>query len=555
MIKADLIIQNGTIITLDNENEIKRSLASYKGRIIGIWNDKYVTQNRVELTENAKIIDLDGLTLMPGFIDTHNHLLMYAQNKEEVNCSYELNQSIKEIQENLGSKIKNNPDKKWVLGYGYDDTLIKEHRHPTKEDLDEVSTEHPIFIRHISNHLAVVNSKALEIAGVTRDILDPSGGYFGRDDKGELTGVLYEPEVMDVIFKKVPVPTKEKIAELIGKASNDYLAVGITTSTDAGVGLQLDKTEYDAHILAVSNGDNPLKMRFMMLNHLLLEGGAFANYTAEELDNEIRKETNNKACLDSAKLFQDGSIQGLTGALREPYYCDEKLRGDLIFSQETLNDYVKEFHDRGYRIATHGNGDRSIGSIIEAYQHAIENGEQRNHQHRIEHVQTATENDLKEMKASSIKASFFINHVYYWGDRHRDIFLGPYRANRLNPLKDAEDLDILFTLHSDCPITPISPMFSVWAAVNRLTRNGEVLGESQKIDVITALKSMTIYGAELNFEENKTGSIEIGKAADFVVLDKNPLEINPLELKEVEVQQTIINGKTVYIKSKGESSK
>jgi len=161
-------------------------------------------------------------------------------------------------------------------------------------------------------------------------------------------------------------------------------------------------------------------------------------------------------------------------------------------------------------------------------------------------VQTALKEDLEKMKSLEIAASFFINHVYYWGDRHRDIFLGPDRATRMNPLKDAKDLDMLYTLHSDCPITPISPLFSVWAAVNRVTRDGEVLGESQKIDVETALKSMTIYGAELNFEEDEVGSIEVGKAADFVVLAENPMTIDPMQIKDIQVQMTIVDGEIVY---------
>ena len=220
--------------------------------------------------------------------------------------------------------------------------------------------------------------------------------------------------------------------------------------------------------------------------------------------------------------------------------------GELIFSQKTLEEMVIDFHNRGFRIATHGNGDRAIESIIQAYQKAIDLNPRQDHRHRIEHVQTATSEDLNEIKKYDIAASFFINHVYYWGDRHKNIFLGPERAERINPLKEADDLELLYTLHSDCPITAISPLFSVWAAVNRVTKEGVVLGENQKIDVISALKSMTIYGAKLNFEENEAGTIEVGKFADFAVLQEDPTEIDPIKIKDIPILSTIVNGEVVY---------
>ncbi|WP_199083960.1 amidohydrolase [Sporosarcina sp. P12(2017)] len=546
VIKADLIIYNGTVLTLDKVNTEGRSLTSYKGRITGVWNTERPPEKQITRSEKTVEIDLNGKTIMPGFVDTHNHLLMYSQNKAQVNCTSPLHKNIKDLQTNIAKESLAKEKGEWILGYGYDDTMLDEKRHPTIKDLDAISTDHPIFIRHISGHLAVANSVALKIAGVDKDTPKPNGGYFGKDRNGELTGVLYEPGAMDIVFDAVPVPSTEEIVELIRRGAVDYLAQGITTNTDAGVGLHLLKLEYDAHILAVQKKANPMKMRLMILSYLLEKGGDFSEYSAAELDAEIRGKTNGRAKLDSAKLFQDGSIQGLTGALREPYYCNPKLYGDLIYTQEQLNNYVMDFHQRGFRIATHGNGDYAINSVIEAYESAIKTGGERDHRHRIEHVQTATEDDLKKMKSLDIAASFFINHIYYWGDRHRDIFLGPDRAKRMNALREADDLDMLYTLHSDCPITPISPLFSIWAAVNRITRDGEVLGEDQKIDVETALKSMTIYGAELNFEEDEVGSIEVGKAADFVVLEENPITIDPIKIKDIQIEMTIIDGELVY---------
>ncbi|HLQ82217.1 MAG TPA: amidohydrolase family protein, partial [Pseudogracilibacillus sp.] len=204
---------------------------------------------------------------------------------------------------------------------------------------------------------------------------------------------------------------------------------------------------------------------------------------------------------------------------------------------------------RGFRIAVHGNGDRAIGSILDAFEYALNQFPRDDHRHRIEHVQTATTEDLDRMQKLGVAGSFFINHVYYWGDRHEQIFLGPDRARRISPLKDAFDRELLFTLHSDCPVTPISPLFLIWSAVNRMTREGNILGSDQRIDVLTALRAMTIDGARINFDEQNSGSIEQNKDADFTILSANPLEIEPLEIKDIEVLGTIIDGDVVYRKT------
>lgn len=289
-------------------------------------------------------------------------------------------------------------------------------------------------------------------------------------------------------------------------------------------------------------------MKLMIAGDILLEGGQMGTMTAQEVDAHIRKRSGGRATLDSAKLFQDGSLQGLTGALREPYFNNPDVSGDLIHSQEELNAKVKNLHYRGFRIAIHGNGDRAIGSILDAFEQAILAHPRPDHRHRIEHVQTATTEDLIRMHELGVGGSFFINHVYYWGDRHEQIFLGPDRAHRIDPLAEAVEYNVLFTLHSDSPVTPISPLFSVWAAVNRLTSDGKVLGPEQRIDVVTALRSMTAYGAKLNFEENEVGTIELGKRADFVVLAEDPTAIDPLDIKDISIMATLIDGRVVYDK-------
>lgn len=544
---VDLIIINANVLTLNQGNQKAGSVAVSNGRIVGIWKTLEPPRDAVSITRETEIINLKGNTLIPGFIETHNHILGYSQSRKLIDCSSPLNRSINDIVAKIQEKANQIPRGEWLRGQGYDDTLLTEGRHPTRADLDFAAPEHPVIIQHTSGHLSVANSLALKVAGINEDISDPQGGHYGRDNRGRLNGVIYEMAAMAPLGAVTPIPNEDELINGLAEAANDYIAQGITTNTDAAVGGMLGD-DLKVHLKAAEKGINPMHTQLMIMHNLLRKDGMFSGYTADQLDCELREHSNNRARLDSIKMFQDGSIQGLTAALREPYFCDERKKGDLYHNQTEFNKEISDLHKRGFRIAVHGNGDRAIGSILEAYEHALEETPRIDHRHRIEHVQTATHDDLDKMKKLNIAGSFFINHVYFWGDRHKRLFLGPERAGRISPLADAVDRDLLFTLHSDCPITPISPLFLIWAAVNRITREGNILGSDQRIDVITAMKSMTIEGAKINFDEGNSGSIEIGKRADFAVLDADPTMVDPREIKDISVYSTLIDGKVVYVK-------
>ncbi|GGK02282.1 amidohydrolase [Lentibacillus kapialis] len=542
----DLLFTNANVLTLDDDNRRAGSVAVSDGKIVGIWQEPAPPITEVNITEQTEVINLQGNTLLPGFIDTHNHILMYSQTQSQVNCSSPPHKTIKDIKEAIGSKGNNITTGEWIVGYGYDDTLLYEKRHLTRWDLDDVSPNNPVMVRHISGHLAAVNSLALKYAGLDDRVTDPEGGHYGRDEHGKLNGVIFEPAAMQRILDRIPKQSTEEMIQALGKASNEYLSHGITTNTDAAVGLLAGLRELDVHLKAAARNVNPMRTQLMIMHQYLQRGERFGDYSPRQLNDELMEQSNGKAKLDSAKMFQDGSIQGLTGALRESYYQHPEVYGDLIHDEKLFQDEVLDLHQRGFRITTHGNGDRAIGSILDAYSNALGKSPKKNHQHRIEHVQTATSQDISRMGDLGVAGSFFINHVYFWGDRHERIFLGPARAQRLNPLAEAVDQNVLFTLHSDCPITPISPLFSVWAAVNRLTREGNILGADQRIDIETALKSMTIYGARLIFDDKNVGSIEAGKKADFTILEADPTKVDPMEIKDIAIKSTFIGGEPVY---------
>ncbi|MDY0393721.1 amidohydrolase [Virgibacillus halophilus] len=422
MVHADLLITNANVLTLDEKGQRAGSVAVENGRIVGIWPGTRPEKDNITISSSTQVIDLKGATLIPGFIDTHNHLPMYAQTKGQVNCSSPLNQTISDIKKNISKKLEQTPETEWILGYGYDDTLLEEKRHPTREDLDAIAPNHPVCIKHISAHLAVANSKALQLAGVDDYQPDPAIGYFGRDDSGRINGVLYEFDAIESVYSKIPDKSVDEQTALLKAAIKDYLAQGITMNTDAGVGLDKGINDLEFHLKAIEKHANPLRMQLMVMHDLMRPNGPFAEYTASELNEEIQNRTNGMASLDSAKMFQDGSIQGLTGALRKPYECDATLHGDLCHDQEAFNEEIYDLHKRGFRIAIHGNGDRAIGSILDAFEYALKRSPRKDHRHRIEHVQTATLEDLDRMERLGVAGSFFINHVYFWGERHEKVF-------------------------------------------------------------------------------------------------------------------------------------
>jgi len=254
--------------------------------------------------------------------------------------------------------------------------------------------------------------------------------------------------------------------------------------------------------------------------------------------------------LGSVNLFQDGSIQGFTAALSQPYHTRTDFLGALIMPQESLDELVEKYHEMEFQMAIHANGDRAIESILIALEKAdrLYPGHGA-HRHMIIHCQTASDDQIRRIKELGVIPNYFVNHVYYWGDRHESIFLGPERARRIDPLKSTLDYGWKFVLHSNLPVTPVDPLFSMHTAVNRITREGKTLGPEERITPYEALKAYTTDAAFCSFEEKIKRSIEVGKLADFVVLSDNPLRVSPENIKEIQVLQTAVNGCKVFEKN------
>ena len=525
----------GKIQTLDPARPTAEALAINGGKISYVGN---ADEARRSAAPGAETIDLGNRVVLPGFVESHSHPIYYGRYLEEVDCRYA--RSLGDIVEALRDRAQNTPPGEWVAGNGYDHTLLQESRHPTRRELDKASSEHPILLRNITGHSMVVNSEVLRISGITAKTPDPEGGHLGREEDGEPDGIFWE-WAQKLVQSHLPEVQTEDILRYLRNASGEYLAAGVTSVVDAAIGFNYGMRDAEVYARVAGEGGLPLRYGAAIMYDAWreLRDGAGPGLEWPGDPDMVRPV--------AVKFFQDGSIQIGTAALREPYFGEnEPADHHLIWPQEKLDAMVADAHSSGWQIWTHGNGDAAIESILDAYQRALRDDPRNDHRHRIEHCQTAGEDQLDRMSELGVTASFFAPHVWHWGDRHRDIFLGPGRASRLDPLASAARRGMRFGLHNDSPVTPVSPLLSVGTAASRLTSGGRVLGSEQAITVEQALRSMTLDAAYLAFEEDRKGTFEEGKLGDVVVLESDPHEVAPEEIKDIPVAMTIVGGEVAY---------
>jgi predicted amidohydrolase YtcJ len=531
----DAIYVNGVVVTLDAENRVAEGLAIAGDTIVAIGSSR---EMRNLVAKTTTIHDLGGRTVVPGLYAAHDHfpgsgalgLFTVDLNSPPIGAIRDMADLIAALKR----KADATPPGRWVTGRGYDDTLLTEKRHPTRADLDQVSTQHPIWITHVSGHLGVGNSRALERASIDRRTKQPAGGRIQIDSTtGEPNGVIEES--LGLVTRHIPGRSAEDQLRATRAAAEQYARQGVTTAVLAGGSEQSIE-----NLIGAVRADI---IKFRIVTMTSAGPAKKAREAIEKLNSPLLK-------AGAIKLLQDGSIQGFTGYLSEPYYRpgdrDAAYRGYSLRSRGALVTAVGELHRAGYQIAVHGNGDQAIDDILFAYEQAQQSMPRPDARHRIEHCQTARDDQLDRMKTLGVTPSFFVGHVYYWGDRHHDIFLGPERAARISPLASALARGVRFTVHDDTPVTPVNPLQLVWVATNRQTTGGRTLGPEQRIDSQQALRAVTADAAWQNHEEKIKGTLEVGKLADFVVLDGNPLKTPPAELRKLRVLQTVVGGRTIY---------
>ncbi|ROS01496.1 hypothetical protein EDC56_1938 [Sinobacterium caligoides] len=534
---AKQVFINGNILSMNNTNATFDAVAVAGDTIVATGTNEQIKQL---IDQDTVVHDLAGQTLLPGFIDAHSHFPgsgMQSLGADVNSPPIGTVTSMEQLLNNVAEQVARTPAGEWVLAFGYDDTLLSEQRHPTRKELDAISSETPIFVWHVSGHMAVVNSKALTLAGITDSSKPPLGGHYGRDSEGRLNGLIEENAVTPLQILALDF-SPWQFLQMIEQANLEYLSAGVTTAQSGAV----DKKMSLGMKLASLFNRTPLRLELWPI---------FDSYGRDLLEgNESRSSINGERVhVGAIKLFSDGSIQGFTGYLNQhyhaPYQGKKDFRGYLRFSQQKLTQQIVNFHKADMQIAVHANGDGAIDAVINAFREAQRQHPRADPRLILVHSQMATAAQLAQMKELGITPSFFSAHVYYWGDRHRDIFLGPERAARISPAKSAEDIGLRYSLHLDTPVVPMAPLLAAWSSVNRQTYGGSVLGPAERISVMSALRAITIDAAWQVFQEGNRGSIEAGKLADFVILKQNPLE-HAETLNKLIVQQTIIGGVSQY---------
>ena len=536
---ADIIFIGQHIITMDSSSDVT-AVAVAGTKIIATGSSKEVIKLKGKST---RVIELGDNALAPGFIDAHGHMTAVAALSEMMDLApppVGSVQSIDDIISLIKSTIKTQKIEPgtWLRGFGYDDSLLIEKRHPTRDDLDRATVDHPIILIHVSGHLATVNSAALANKNVDKDTENPDGGIIRRKiDSEEPNGVLEETAMG--LFSLAPIGD-DKFDRLVRNAIDTYLSYGITTIQDGGTNMSdmkrlrnsADEKSYDADVVFFP----------------------WSNYFDEDQLKAIEVESSyvNGLRLGGVKLGLDGSPQGRTAFLTQPYKegppgAASDYRAYPTYSKDKFNPRIKQLLERGTPTLVHANGDAAIDMLIDGVELALDNKKIPDHRTVIIHAQLMRKDQLEKTKELGLLPSYYSAHPFFWGDWHRQSF-GEERAAFISPAAETVKMQIPFSIHNDSPVVPPDMMRLMWIAVNRETRSGFILGPDQRLTPMQALHAITQGAAYQYFEENTKGSITQGKQADLVILERNPLLSNQDTIKDIAIIETFSNGRSVYKK-------
>ena len=532
--EADLIISSNKVILMTETESAQPLSVAIKNKKI-IWIGSHEDAKNIQ----GEHVDFGNQAVLPGFIDAHGHASYLAFATQVANIASPPVGKINNIQD-LQTELKNfiqdsglQPGE-WLMGLGYDDSLLAEQRHPTKDDLDEVSTEHPIYLIHVSAHLGAANSLGLSLANINSKTQDPPGGKIRRYENSLEPNGVFEETAAYPLQQLAMSAYKDPIGS-VKKAMEIYARNGITTAQDGASSLETiglmqaadAQNMIDIDVISYPIGQNGLDENLNALN--------FGSYTG-------------RVKVGGIKLILDGSPQGKTAYLTEPYYKpphneSKSYKGYPLIPQTEVSEWVKKYADLNIPIMAHANGDAAADMLIQAVKNAeIES----DHRTIMIHAQTVREDQLDLMKELEIIPSYFSTHTFYWGDWHRDSVFGPDRAMRISPTKSTLERDMPFTVHNDAPVVPPDMIRLLWSTTNRLTRSGKVLGPNQRISTYDALKAITINAAYQHFEDDIKGSIEVGKLADLVVLSADPLSMPSESLLDLQIISTFSHGKEIF---------
>ncbi|MEQ8205294.1 MAG: amidohydrolase [Woeseia sp.] len=523
---ADLIVTGGKIYTMNSSQPRAEALAIRGDRLLAVGSNDDILAYASPAT---KRIDASGLTITPGFIDAHSHPL-FGEEALGVNVNLP---RIADVKDALARQAAKTPPGHWVRGVMYDDTKFEEERALNRRDIDEVVRDHPVFVGHRGGHTAVVNSKAFEIAGVTIDTPDPTGGKYFREN-GELSGKIAE-HALDVFRKVGTWPTMDReVRQASAKVATANMASsGLTSTTDAYGNADNMRAYQDA----LAAGELNCRVAFMPGgNSEMFQGLKAAGIRSGFGDDMIR--------IGAVKYSADGSASERTMSMSTPYKGQPDNFGILTMTQEQIDEAVDDAVAHDFRVGIHANGDVAIDMVLKAYERVLAGHTGRNPRHRIEHCSLINDQLLQRIRATGVVPAPFYTYVYYHGNKWLDY--GEEKMQSMFAHRSFLDAGIPVAPASDFTPGPYEPMMALQSMVTRTDTRGRVWGANQRVSVTEALRICTVHGAYASFEEDSKGSLAPGMLADFVLLAEDPHEVDASRLVNIPIVRTVMGGRTTY---------
>lgn len=532
---ATLVLVNGKIVTVDPEDSVQEAVAVRENKIIAVGTTDEI---RKHMGPETEVIELDGKAVLPGFVDSHVHLVgagrLAVKAEKEVDIKY--CDSVGEVLDKIGERAKATPKGEWVIGWGYLWSRFKEKRAPTAEELDKVAPDNPVLLYFSA--MGVANTRALEIAGITKDTV-PEYGHIEMGESEEPNGRLQGGAAVRLVSSHVPPWDIEPI-EITKKALNQWIKWGITCGHQAG------STKADTETIQILRERNELDMRWRLYIHNMTDNLEYMDHLIalgirNGLGDDMVKISGVKLALDSM-----GSMGN--AATYEPCTGNPGKLGILLVTPEKLTEMIVKAHKAGLQTATHSIGDKAIDINLDAIEAAQKEFYVEDHRHRIEHCTQCPPPQLERIKALGVHPGES-NYIWNFGDAYKYQF-GEERAKYLYPYKSLKEYGIIASANSDYGGGPWhgNPITGIYAMVTRRTEGGDTVGPNQAVSVKDAIRSYTYNGAYAAFDEDKLGSIEPGKLADLIVLSDDILSIPNEKIMDMEVIKTILDGKTVYEK-------
>ena len=537
---ATVVFQARQIVTLDRSCPHADAVAVRDGRVLHVG-----ALDQVLGLVRDQDFTLDNRygeqVIVPGFIEAHGHLFSDGALGQLVWTGFDDRprpdssvargcRTVEDVIVRLSDRARETGTT--VIGYGFD-PVFHDGRSLRREDLDRVSSSEGVVVVNASGHLAYANSLQMERCGVTAST-DVKGVIKGA--RGLPTGEFHET-AMSLVFDERSVFAGDP--ERAVRDGGELLRqVGVTSASDMALFAAGDAFETYARV--ANESDFPVRVFYSPSL-----GDMARRFSGDELFGHLsalRDRGTARFAMGPLKLIADGSIQGFTAKLKWPGYCGGEDHGFLILDEAAVVDRMQPYHDAGFQFAIHTNGDEATEVVLGAIGRVLAQSPRRDHRHRLEHCQMASRAMLRTMANLGVGANLFSNHIYYWGDVHRTMTMGSDKARRMNAARSALAEGIVISLHSDHPVTPVNPLFTMWCAVNRRTRSGHVLGVEECLTPLEALEAVTLGSAYLLHRDDELGSIEVGKFADFTVLAQNPLEVDPMVLKDITVIDTVVGG-------------